>query len=240
MLRPGLAQSPMVMFLSSPQAAQEPPKQLKWPRQRDACRRTVEVRRVPLEAQRSGRLYVTSGRWTVAPGRRMLRVGTSSTELDNAANFESARPGTGTEARASPVSRRRRSLASWARAAGSSQRCPWPLPQGRRSPRRPPYAVPPAPISALPRRRLGDSCSRRSYPTSTNHEPRDYRWRDSRGGALTHSGSVAGHARVLPWPAWASAIRNGNEYSTRYLNIIAMPKQAKATPRRGRPPIRSA
>ena len=35
----------------------------------------------------------TSGRWTVAPGRYTVRIGTSSTELDNAANFEVGRPG---------------------------------------------------------------------------------------------------------------------------------------------------
>jgi beta-glucosidase len=76
------------LFLKSPAAAQEPPKQLKGytnvtlgPRQS----RLVLFRLTPSDL---GYYNSLAGRWTVAPGRYTVLLGTSSTELDQAASFD--------------------------------------------------------------------------------------------------------------------------------------------------------
>jgi beta-glucosidase len=81
------------LFLSSPRAAQEPPKQLKG--YANVTLAAGQSKFVVFRLKPSDLAYfdATSGRWTVAPGRYTVRVGTSSTELDNAANFEFGRPG---------------------------------------------------------------------------------------------------------------------------------------------------
>ena len=81
------------LFLSSPRAAQEPPKQLKG--YANVTLAAGQSKFVVFRLKPSDLAYfdATSGRWTVAPGRYTVRVGTSSTELDNAANFEVGRPG---------------------------------------------------------------------------------------------------------------------------------------------------
>jgi beta-glucosidase len=81
------------LFLSSPRAAQEPPKQLKG--YANVTLAAGQSKFVVFRLKPSDLAYfdATSGRWTVAPGRYTVRVGTSSTELDNAANLEVGRPG---------------------------------------------------------------------------------------------------------------------------------------------------
>ncbi|MGZ4179413.1 MAG: glycoside hydrolase family 3 C-terminal domain-containing protein [Solirubrobacteraceae bacterium] len=79
------------LFLSSPPAAQEPPKQLKG--YASVTLAAGQSKFVVFRLKPSDLAYfnATSGRWTVAPGRYAVRVGTSSTELDNAADFEVCR-----------------------------------------------------------------------------------------------------------------------------------------------------
>ena len=76
------------LFLQSPPSAQEPPKQLKGytnvtlaPGQS----RTVLFRMAPSDL---AYFNVSRGRWTVAPGRYRALVGTSSTDLEQAASFQ--------------------------------------------------------------------------------------------------------------------------------------------------------
>ena len=83
------------LFLQSPAAAQEPPKQLKGYTNVDL--RPGQSRLVLFRLTSSDLAYynTTAGRWTVAPGRYTVLLGTSSTELDHAASFEVGRSGRG-------------------------------------------------------------------------------------------------------------------------------------------------
>jgi beta-glucosidase len=76
------------LFLKSPGAAQEPPRQLKGyvnvtlaPRQS----RSILIRLKPSDL---AYFDAAGDRWTIAPGRYTVLVGTSSTELDRTASFE--------------------------------------------------------------------------------------------------------------------------------------------------------
>jgi beta-glucosidase len=76
------------LFLKSPSAAQEPPKQLKG-----YASVTVDPgqsRLVIFRLKPSDLAYfnAASGQWSVAPGRYTAMVGTSSTELDHTASFD--------------------------------------------------------------------------------------------------------------------------------------------------------
>jgi beta-glucosidase len=79
------------LFLQSPPAAQEPPKQLKG--YANVTLAPGKSRFVLFRLQSSDLAYfnATSDQWTVAPGRYTALVGTSSTELDHAAGFEVGR-----------------------------------------------------------------------------------------------------------------------------------------------------
>ena len=83
------------LFLQSPAAAQEPPKQLKGYTNVDL--RPGQSRLVLFRLTPSDLAYynTTAGRWTVAPGRYTVLLGTSSTELDHTASFEVGRFGRG-------------------------------------------------------------------------------------------------------------------------------------------------
>jgi beta-glucosidase len=76
------------LFLQSPPAAQEPPRQLKG--YANVTLAPGQSRLVLLRLGPSDLAYynAASGRWTVAPGRYKALVGTSSTDLDQAASFE--------------------------------------------------------------------------------------------------------------------------------------------------------
>jgi beta-glucosidase len=84
--RPGLA--PVELYLESPAAAQEPPKQLKG--YTDVELGPGQSRFVLFHLSPSDLAYynTSEGKFTVAPGRYTLLVGTSSTELNNRASFE--------------------------------------------------------------------------------------------------------------------------------------------------------
>jgi beta-glucosidase len=80
------------LYLESPAAAQEPPKQLK-----DYTSVTLgpgQSRFVAFRLSPSDLAYYNTGagKFTVAPGRYTVLVGTSSTELDDRASFEVGRP----------------------------------------------------------------------------------------------------------------------------------------------------
>ena len=81
------------LFLESPPAAQEPPKQLKG--YTNVTLGPGQSRFVVFRLTPSDLAYYNagSGRWTVAPGRYTALVGTSSTELDHAASFDVGRFG---------------------------------------------------------------------------------------------------------------------------------------------------
>jgi beta-glucosidase len=76
------------LFLQSPPAAQEPPKQLKG--YTNVTLAPGQSRLVLFRLTPSDLAYynTAAGRWTVAPGRYTVLLGTSSTELDQAASFE--------------------------------------------------------------------------------------------------------------------------------------------------------
>jgi beta-glucosidase len=76
------------LFLHSPAAAQEPPKQLKAYTKVNLA--PGETKFVLFRLTPSDLAYynAASGQWTVAPGRYTALVGTSSTELDRAASFD--------------------------------------------------------------------------------------------------------------------------------------------------------
>jgi beta-glucosidase len=76
------------LFLQSPPAAQEPPKQLKG--YANVTLSPGQSRLVHFTLGSSDLAYfnATSSRWTVGPGRYQASVGTSSTDLDHAASFE--------------------------------------------------------------------------------------------------------------------------------------------------------
>ena len=76
------------LYLESPAAAQEPPKQLKG--YTNVTLGPGQSRYVFFRLSPSDLAYYNSGegRFTVAPGRYSVLVGTSSTELDNRASFE--------------------------------------------------------------------------------------------------------------------------------------------------------
>jgi beta-glucosidase len=81
------------LFLESPPAAQEPPKQLKGYTKVDlgpGQSRLVAFRLTPSEL---AYYNATAGRWTVTPGRYTVLLGTSSTELDRAVSFDVGRSG---------------------------------------------------------------------------------------------------------------------------------------------------
>jgi beta-glucosidase len=75
------------LFLESPPAAQEPPKQLKG--YTNVTLAPGQSRFLVFRLAPSDLAYfnAASGQWTVAPGRYKVLVGTSSTELDQAAGF---------------------------------------------------------------------------------------------------------------------------------------------------------
>ncbi len=81
------------LFLRSPAAAQEPPKQLKG--YTNVTLAPGQSRLVLFRLTRSDLAYYSTpaGRWTIAPGRYTVLLGTSSTELDNAASFDVGRFG---------------------------------------------------------------------------------------------------------------------------------------------------
>jgi beta-glucosidase len=81
------------LFMHSPAAAQEPPKQLKG--YANLTLGPGQTRFVAFRLTRSelGYYDAASGRWTVAPGRYTVLLGTSSTELDHAASFDIGRFG---------------------------------------------------------------------------------------------------------------------------------------------------
>jgi beta-glucosidase len=81
------------LFLQSPRAAQEPPKQLKG--YTNVTLAPGQSRLVVFRLTRSDLSYYNAagGAWTVAPGRYTVLLGTSSTELDRTASFEVGRSG---------------------------------------------------------------------------------------------------------------------------------------------------
>jgi beta-glucosidase len=81
------------LFLQSPRAAQEPPKQLKGYTKMTLA--PGQTRLLLFRLTRSDLAYydASAGRWTVAPGRYTVLLGTSSTELDRAASFQVGRFG---------------------------------------------------------------------------------------------------------------------------------------------------
>jgi beta-glucosidase len=83
--------TPVELFLRSPQAAQEPPKQLKG--YTNLTLAPGESKFVLFRLTHSDLAHYdeASGQWTVAPGRYTVLLGTSSTELDHAASFEVGR-----------------------------------------------------------------------------------------------------------------------------------------------------
>jgi beta-glucosidase len=87
--------TPVELFLQSPRAAQEPPKQLKG--YTNVTLAPGQTKFVLFRLTRSDLAYydATSGQWTVSPGRYTVLLGTSSTELDRAAGFEVGRFGRG-------------------------------------------------------------------------------------------------------------------------------------------------
>jgi beta-glucosidase len=91
--RPGL--TPVELYLKSPAAAHEPPKQLKA--YTDVELGPGQSKFVLFHLSPSDLAYynTSEGKFTVAPGRYTLLVGTSSTELDNRASFEVGRFGRG-------------------------------------------------------------------------------------------------------------------------------------------------
>jgi beta-glucosidase len=84
--RPGL--TPVELDLESPAAAQEPPKQLKD--YTDVELAPGQSKFVLFHLSPSDLAYynTSEGKFTVAPGRYTVLVGTSSTELDKRASFE--------------------------------------------------------------------------------------------------------------------------------------------------------
>jgi beta-glucosidase len=81
------------LFLESPRAAQEPPKQLKGYSKVNLApgqSRFVLFRLTPSDL---AYYNAASGQWSVAPGRYTVLLGTSSTELDHAASFDVGRFG---------------------------------------------------------------------------------------------------------------------------------------------------
>ena len=83
------------LYLESPAAAQEPPKQLKGYASLDLA--PGQSRFVLFRLSPSDLAYYSSSqsRFTVAPGRYTVLVGTSSAELDNRASFDVGRFGHG-------------------------------------------------------------------------------------------------------------------------------------------------
>jgi beta-glucosidase len=81
------------LFLQSPRAAQEPPKQLKG--YTNVTLAPGQTKFVAFRLTPSDLAYydASHSRWTVAPGRYTVLVGTSSTELDHAASFDIGRFG---------------------------------------------------------------------------------------------------------------------------------------------------
>ena len=81
------------LYLASPPAAQEPPKQLKGYAKVDLA--PGQSRLVVFRLDPGDLAYFDQGRsrFTVAPGRYTVLVGTSSTELDHSASFQVGRPG---------------------------------------------------------------------------------------------------------------------------------------------------
>jgi beta-glucosidase len=85
--------STVELFLQSPPAAQEPPKQLKG--YMNVTLAPGQSRLVLFHLSSSDLAYynAASGQWTVASGRYTVLLGTSSTELDHAASFDVGRSG---------------------------------------------------------------------------------------------------------------------------------------------------
>ena len=80
------------LFLQSPPAPQEPPKQLKG--YSNVTLAPGQTRSVLFRLRPSDLAYfnAASGQWTVAPGRYTALIGTSSTDLDHRASFDVRRP----------------------------------------------------------------------------------------------------------------------------------------------------
>jgi beta-glucosidase len=76
------------LFLQSPPAAQEPPRQLKGYANVTLAPGQSKFVLFQLGSNDLAYFNATSGQWTAAPGRYKALVGTSSTELDQAASFE--------------------------------------------------------------------------------------------------------------------------------------------------------
>jgi beta-glucosidase len=81
------------LFLQSPRAAQEPPKQLKGYTNLTLAPGQTKFVLFRLTPSDLSYYDASSGRWTVAPGRYTVLLGTSSTELDHAARFDVGRFG---------------------------------------------------------------------------------------------------------------------------------------------------
>jgi beta-glucosidase len=76
------------LYLQAPPAAQEPPKQLKGYSNVDLAPGQSKLVLFHLSPGDLAYYNTSSGKFTVAPGRYTVLVGTSSTELDHAASFE--------------------------------------------------------------------------------------------------------------------------------------------------------
>jgi beta-glucosidase len=76
------------LYLVSPPAAQEPPKQLKGYSNVDLAPGQSKLVRFRLSASSLAYYDPNGSQFTVAPGRYTVLVGTSSTELDHAASFK--------------------------------------------------------------------------------------------------------------------------------------------------------
>ncbi len=80
--------TPVELFLQSPAGAQEPPKQLKGFANVTLAPGHSTLVMFRLDSSDLAYFNATSSRWTVAPGRYRVLVGTSSTELDRGTSFE--------------------------------------------------------------------------------------------------------------------------------------------------------
>jgi beta-glucosidase len=76
------------LYLESPPAAQEPPKQLKGYSNVDLAPGQSKLVLFRLTPGDLAHYDANGSRFNVAPGRYTVLVGTSSTELDHAASFE--------------------------------------------------------------------------------------------------------------------------------------------------------
>jgi beta-glucosidase len=79
------------LYLESPAAAQEPPKQLKGYTSIDLTPRHSRFVLFRLTPSDLAYYNAGQGKFTIAPGRYTVLIGTSSTDLDNRASFDVSR-----------------------------------------------------------------------------------------------------------------------------------------------------